>query len=50
MNSKFKEILFGAVVTATLAIQAWTLTEVVNLKVQVARLEIRFDGFTVAKH
>jgi hypothetical protein len=43
-------LIAGAVITASCALQAWTLKEVVDLKVHVAELTVRIDTLTPTKH
>ncbi len=42
---KVNKLIASAVVTAILALESWTLTTVIDLKVQVAKLDARVAGF-----
>jgi hypothetical protein len=43
---KVNSLIAGAVISAVLALEAWTLKAVVDLKVQVAELSARVSAFT----
>lgn len=40
---KIPALIVGAVITIILGLQTWTLSEVVNLKVSVARLQVQVE-------
>jgi len=50
---KLNKLIASALISAALALEAWTLTEVINIKVQVAVLSARVSAIapkTIAKN
>ena len=46
---KIDKLIIAAALTALISLEAWTLKEVVNLKVQVAALTVRIETVRIAK-